>query len=164
MTLHKFTNSLSRDKKFRLAIELSKKALPIWDNFAKKGELSYRDSVVGLEHTVDKNFLKDAIEAAEQKLNQDKSLAGMEDKAIIINKQFIEPIVALQDSDWDLPDEALKTFYAVYNLIEAINEKEETVFSDSTIFVSINQSVDALDSTRTLSTNEINNILNKYNS
>ncbi|HEV7424358.1 MAG TPA: hypothetical protein VGO21_04175, partial [Candidatus Paceibacterota bacterium] len=76
-----------------------------------------------------------------------------------IRRQFDDPIVALQDTDWQLPDEVQKTFYAVYNLIDTLLVKEKTVFDESTIYVSINQAADALETSKTLTFYDINQIL-----
>jgi hypothetical protein len=73
--------------------------------------------------------------------------------------QFDDPIIALQDTDWELPNEVQKTFYAVYNLIDTLMGKKKTVFEESSIYVSINQAIDALETSKTLTFDEINKIL-----
>jgi hypothetical protein len=164
MTLQKYIDGLSKEKQFNLAIKLARLTLPLWDKYAGKSKLTYRDSVVGLTHFIKKNLLKDTIELVEKCLHiSNVRSTGDWGKLINIHKQFIEPIVALQDGDWELPGEALKTFYAIYNLLEALKEKEQQSFGGSLIFISINQSIDLLDSSNTLSFEEINDILNKVN-
>jgi hypothetical protein len=146
MTLKAYTESLSKDKQIRLAIKLIKLAIPIWDNYADKHELIYRDTVVGLIHSVNRELLKDAIEAIEKDINLNK-LKRIFIKNIVlidIHNQFDDPIVALQDIDWELPDEVLKIFYAVYNLLDSFIEKNKTFFDESKIYVSIDQALDAL--------------------
>ena len=108
MSLQKYIESLSKEKQFSLAIKLAKFALPIWDKFADKNELSYRDSIAGIKHTVDKNLLNDTIVSAENYLRSNK--LDFNEGETDLYKKFIDPIVALQDDDWDLPDEVLKTF------------------------------------------------------
>jgi hypothetical protein len=160
MSLQKFIESLSEENQFRLAIKLAKRALPIWNKFADKTELSYRDSVAGLKHTVDKSLLKDALESVENYLKNKRSDFSEEETNLY--KKFIDPIVALQDDDWELPDEVLKTFYSVYILIEALIDNEKPVFGNSSLYVSINHSIDALVYSKTLSTDEINGILDSF--
>ena len=161
MTLQKYTDSLSKDGRFKVAIRLTKLALPIWDNYADKNPLTYRDTVVGLTHTLDKKILKDTIDAVETYLNSNKikKIIGGTSELREIRRQFDDPIVALQDTDWQLPDEVQKTFYAVYNLIDTLLVKEKTVFDESTIYVSINQAADALETSKTLTFDDINQIL-----
>ena len=73
MSLQKFIESLSDENQFRLAIKLARRALPIWDKFADKTELTYRDSVAGLKHSVDKNLLRDAVDSVENYLKNKRS-------------------------------------------------------------------------------------------
>jgi hypothetical protein len=161
MTLQEHIDSLTKDKQFDIAIRLTRLTLPIWEKYADKNELNYRDTVVGLQHSVDKNLLKNTIDAVEKYFSTNKI-----NKAIIKNidllsfdKQFSDPIVALQDTDWELPNEVERTFYAVHNLLDAAIGKERTVFNEATIYVTINQAIDALDSSKTLTEEKINEIL-----
>ena len=65
----------------------------------------------------------------------------------------------MQDCDWELPDEVFKTFYSVHNLLDSLVGKKQTVFGESTIYVSINQAIDAIEKSKTLTLEEINAIL-----
>lgn len=161
MTLQKYTDTLPKDRQLKLAIQLTRLTLPIWDNYANTNPLTYRDTVVGLTHTVDKKILKDTIDAVERYLNSNKieQIINGTKELKEISGQFDDPIVALQDTDWELPDEVKKTFYAVYNLIETLLGKEKTVFDESTIYVSINQAIDALETSKSITSGDINKIL-----
>ena len=83
-------------------------------------------------------------------------------KLFDLNNQFLDPIIAIEDDDWKLPDDVLKIFYAVYNLIEAFSGRDKTVFGDSSIYISINQAIDSLETSKTLTEEEIKEILDKY--
>ena len=157
MILQEFTDSLAKDKQFKLAIKLTKLAIPIWDNYTDKNDLCYRDNVVGMYHTVDRKLLLNTINAVEEylKLNKLKKLFDRKSKLIELSKQFDDPIVALQDCDWELPNEVLKTFYSVRNLLDTLLGKEQTVFNERTIYVSINQAIDALEKSQTMTIEEI---------
>ncbi|MGK2863903.1 MAG: hypothetical protein ACSLE0_18360 [Chitinophagaceae bacterium] len=161
MTLQEHIDSLSKDKQFDIAIRLTRSALPIWDKYADNNELTYRDTVVGFEHAVDRNLLKNTIDVVEKFISTNKI-----NKAIIKNidllsfdRQFSDPIVALQDIDWELPQEVERTFYAVHNLLNAALGEEKTAFDETTIYITINQAIDALDSSKTMTEVEIRNIL-----
>ena len=161
MTLKEHIDNLPKDKQFDIAIRLTKLALPIWDKYAEKNELTYRDTVVGLQHSVDRAILKNTIDAVEKYIS-----TNIINKAIIKNtdllslsSQFSDPIVALQDLDWALPDEIEKTFYAVHTLLDSVLGKEKTVFNETTIYVTINQAIDALVSSKTITQEEIRKIL-----
>jgi hypothetical protein len=161
MTLEEHIENLPKDKQFDIAIRLTKLSLPIWDKYAGKNELTYRDTVVGLHHFLDRVILKNTIDAVEKYIS-----TNMISKVIIKNtdllslsRQFSDPIVALQDIDWELPNEVEKTFYAVHNLLDAALGKEMTAFNESTIYVTINQAIDALDSSKTMTEEEIRKVL-----
>jgi hypothetical protein len=161
MTLEEYIDNLSIDKQFDIAIRLTKLALPIWDKYAEKNELTYRDTVVGLQHSVDRAILKNTIYAVEKYIS-----TNFINKAIIKNidllslsSQFSDPIIALQDLDWELPDEIERTFYAVHNLLDSALGKEKTAFNETTIYVTINQVIVALDSSKTITQEEIRKIL-----
>lgn len=161
MTLEEHIDNLPKDKQFDIAIRLTRLALPIWDKYADKNELTYRDTVVGLNHSVDRRLLKDTIDAVEKFVS-----TNMINKIIVKNidllpfdRLFSDPIVALQDTDWELPYEVERTFYAVHNLLDTALGKEKTVFNETTIYVTINQAIDALDNSKTITQDEIRNIL-----
>ena len=161
MTLEEYIENLQKDMQFDIAIRLTKFSLPIWDKYADKNELTYRDTVVGLHHSVDRALLKNTIDAVEKYIS-----TNMINKVIIKNtdllslsRQFSDPIVALQDIDWELPNEVEKTFYAVHNLLDAALGKEMTAFNESTIYVTINQAIDALNNSNTLTEEEIRKVL-----
>ena len=141
MTLQEYIYTLPNDKQFRLALRLTKLSLRIWENYADKNNLTYRDSVVGLVHSVDRHLPANTITAVERSL-----LSKRYDTELLdLRKQFDDPIVALQDMDWELPKEVQKTFYSVFNLLEAYMGKVETTFGELTTYVSINQAAEALE-------------------
>jgi hypothetical protein len=158
MSLQSYTESLPKEKQFRLAVKMARLALPIWQSYAAANELYYIDTVVGMKHTVDKQLLENTINAMEEQLNAN---AGGS-KLLHLAQQFIDPIVALQDLDWELPNDVQNVFYSVNSLMEAVRGKEKTVFGESTIYVSLNQSIDAITSSGKMSFEEVNNILAEF--
>ncbi|HEY0031551.1 MAG TPA: hypothetical protein VGC65_12375 [Bacteroidia bacterium] len=161
MTLQTYTDNLSTDQQYKLAIRLTKLTLSIWEKYADQHELKYTDTVVGMHHNVPRQLLKDSIAAVEKYLltNIFVRLFNNRGKLLDLHDQFTDPIVALQDCDWELPNEVNKTFYSVYNLLETVIGKSQTVFGDSTIYVSINQAIDALESSKALTKDQIKKIL-----
>jgi hypothetical protein len=161
MTLEEHIDNLPKDKQFDIAIRLTRLALPIWNKYAKKNELTYHDTVVGLQHSVNRTLLKNTIDAVEKYISTNKI-----NKAIIKNidllkfsRQFSDPLVALQDLDWELPNEVERTFYAVHNLLDSALGIEKTIFNEATIYVTINQAIEALESSKLLTEKEIREIL-----
>ena len=159
MTLQEYVDTLPEDKQFELAIKLVRVALPIWDKFADKNKLTYRDTVVGLTHNVDRLLLLKTADAVERHFR----LKRVDSELYDLRRQFDDPIAALQDFDWEIPDEVQKTFYAVHNLLDACMGKGKTAFGDSTIYVSINQAVDALDTSQLLTFDQIKKLFTDTN-
>jgi hypothetical protein len=161
MTLEEHIDNLPKDKQFDIAIRLTRLALPIWNKYAKKNELTYHDTVVGLQHSVNRTLLKNTIDAVEKYISTNIiGKAIMKNTALIsLSRQFSDPIVALQDLDWELPNEIKRTFYSVHNLLDSALGKEKTVFNETTIYVTINQAIDALSSSKLMTEEEIREIL-----
>ena len=172
-----YVAGLAKQKQFELALRLVKLALPIWNDYAREGQRTYRDSVVGLWHNVDKGFLKNAIETIEIYLEDGitkpehpgifqqlfsvfvPSSTERYRQLVQLKQKFLEPIVALQDMDWILPYEVERVFYSVNNLLAALLGEGETLQGESMIYVSINQAIDALETSGTLTFDEINALL-----
>ncbi len=157
MTLENFFKTLPRLKQINIAYSLLKSALPIWSEFAENNKLEYKDSVVGLKHTVNKDIIKNVLSLAEKISEANQYVYDKE--TITFKKTFTEPIVALQDGDWELPDAVLLTFYSAYNLMTALTEPEENTFHEPSIYISVNNAIEALEITQKLSSEEIKRIL-----
>ena len=161
MTLQEFCDTLPESKQVELAVNLIKHILPVWDNYAKQSSLSYRDTVVGLTHTVPKQLLADTINEVEIYFSVPMLLRKLKrkDKLIKLYSHFSDPVIALRDTDWELPQAVEKTFYSVYNLTGSIVDKKKTIFDESAIYVSINQAIDAIQLTGLLSEKQIQEII-----
>jgi len=150
-------NNLPTDKKIALAIQFAKLALPIWDKYALKKKLTYRDSIVGIKHTIEKNLLLNTITAVESYL-----VSNDKHTLLQLYSSFQEPIVALQDDDWELPNEVCKTFYSVYNLLKGVLENKENTFGEESLYVCVNQAIEATDTAKLLSIEVIKTMLLAY--
>ena len=161
MTLEEHIGNLPKNKRCDIAVRLTRLALPIWDKYAEKNELTYRDTVVGLQHSVNRALLKNTIDAVEKYISTNFiGKALIKNTALLsLSRQFSDPIVALQDLDWKLPYEVERTFYSVYNLLDSTLGKEKTAFYEKTIYVTINQAIDALSSSNLMNEKEIREIL-----
>ncbi|MCX6318901.1 MAG: hypothetical protein NTW29_16600 [Bacteroidetes bacterium] len=156
MTLQEYISSISTTRQFELAIRFARLALPLWEAYAAREELTYQDSVVGMKHSVEKELLEHTIDAVESFL---ANLKSDQEKLLSYSGDFTDPIVALQDGDWELPYGAEKVFYSVHNLLEAALGNEKTVFDEATIYVSINQSIDGLIHEQVMTEEEIRGVL-----
>lgn len=158
MNLEEYINSLPQKQQYQLAIRFIEFTLPIWEKYAQQeGSCLYMDSIVGMEHLVDKALLQDTTQRVKYLLDNPHS--STDSTLSNLYNQFSDPIVALQDWDWELPNDVQKTFYAVYNLVEAFIGQERSVFNELTIYVSINQAIDAILTAKIMNWDEINQIL-----
>lgn len=164
MTLQEFCNSLSKKKQIELAIVLIEKALPLWNQFAEQNELKYIDSVVGMNHQVPKKLIPDTINEIKKYATGSSFMRLFKSKTKLVKMRtyYDDPVIAMQDFDWELPYCIERIFYSTYNLLETILGKEYASFNERTIFVAINQAIDALDTGKVLSEKEIKEILNAF--
>ena len=140
MTLEKRIEKLPEKRQLELAIKFLEIGLPIWTEFAKNNRLEYTDTVVGMHHVIDYKIVEKAIELAKKTIDENFK----KHKVSILQEEYLEPITALQDLDWEIPEEPKLVFYSAHNLVEKLAGKEKTVFNELTIYVSINQSIDAI--------------------
>jgi hypothetical protein len=161
VTLQEYCNSLSEKQKLALSIMLIKIALPVWEKYSKKNKLTYRDSIVLLKHSVNKNLLHDVISEAEDILNNLDSSKTVEGKERIktLYKDFSDPVTALQDDDWELPRDVEKIFYSAYNLLNAIIFGDENTNGESSYYISANMAIDVIGSEKFITEEEIKSIL-----
>ncbi len=157
-SLEEFSKGLPEDKQFSLALKLLKKAIPLWDEFINEKNLSYKDGLVGLKHNVSGDLALKSAKLTEKFL--ESGVKDIKEEILSVRLEFTDPVVALQDDDWNLPETVLLTFYSAYNLINAISEKNSKTFGPSSVSVSINQSIDALEKSKTLTPEQIKDILN----
>lgn len=159
MPLDKIVSNLSNKHQLELAVVLIEKALVIWDEYCIGGKLDYIDTVVGMHHEVKPDLPARSLALAKKELQHPGTQAA-EIKAL--NDEFIEPIVAMQDDDWEMPDAVEKVFYAAYNLNEFLNGLTTTTFAESQIYLVINQAIDALLTKEIMTLAEINNLIAQY--
>jgi hypothetical protein len=157
-----FISGLSEKKQFIIAIKLLKLSLPIWENYADKNKLFFFHSYNNQKHTVRKNLLRETIEFVERYYNTPNFQLSAKKiiKNIELETQFLDAEEAISDSDWELPEEVFFTFNAVSLLIQTVSEIKLISYSDEiSFYASINQAIVALETTGTLSIEEINGIV-----
>ena len=80
--------------------------------------VTYVDSIVGLEHTLDAGLGSRALTWVQHAV-----ATGVFASSPEISKAYGEPLSALQDDDLDLPDPIEQAFYAIYNLYRAATDR-----------------------------------------
>lgn len=158
MALDKYFSKLKEKHRYEVVIELLTLALPIWNDYINKVKvLEYRDTVVGMYYSVEITIIEKTIELAKSKLNNNLNSNDL----LYIKSEYSDPIVALQDLDWELPYSVECIFYAAYNLIEKISGKKKSYSGDELLYLVSNQTIDALTYEKLYSFEDINNILMK---
>jgi hypothetical protein len=84
---------------------LAEHALERWRAYASaRGPMRYRETVAGTVQAVDADLPADAMRSA--RAGRDEARVG---------ERYREPIAALQDKDWELPEPVGFAYYAIYN-------------------------------------------------
>jgi hypothetical protein len=97
---------LDQPGKYQAHLFLCQYALGVWRAYIwEHGPISYVDTVVGAQHTLDHQLPHDALLSVEE----GKDLTG-------VAARYAEPIAALQDDDLEFPDHIEFAYYAIYNL------------------------------------------------
>jgi hypothetical protein len=106
---------LDANEKKKAHIKACTYSLAAWDAFTEKGKnLSYRDSVALMKHQIENDLPGKALQAV---------IEGLASKEI--EECYLEPITALQDMDWEPPENIEYAFYSIYNLFRKYCEGAE---------------------------------------
>lgn len=162
MTLEERIDNLQEINQIELAIKLLELGLPIWTEFANTNILEYADSVVGMYHRINKKIVENAINLSKVTIeNKEGVLKSFRQHRItlVLEKEFLELVTALEDNDWRIPEEPKLILFSAYNLLEKLSGRDNSVFNESIIHVSINQSTDAIERKGLLSPEEIKTII-----
>jgi hypothetical protein len=151
MDLKEYCYSLESGELLTLALRLCDKAYPIWSDYCKTSNLTYRDTVVGMSHTIEERLLSDALSLSHPLQTATGSFS--KEQAILM-EEFLEPITALEDDDWLLPRPVERVFFAVYNLLYGFKEKKNS-FDELIHYLSVNQAVEALYTSEILTVDQI---------
>jgi hypothetical protein len=81
-------------------------ALRIWKEWAGNRAIEFVDSVVGVRHLVDVTLPSRALAAIEDG-----------DDLSSIERELVEPVVAIHDEDLEMPPEVKDAYHAIYNLV-----------------------------------------------
>jgi len=112
-TIREF-RALSPSKKKKLQLIACEYSLVVWNEFWPSVDLSYTDSVVGMNHEVDTELPLEAYYAVK-----------LDDYSQSISNRYREPITAMQDWDLEFPPRIEFAYYSIYNLYQKYGDKRE---------------------------------------
>jgi len=176
--LDKFCNSISDEAQLRIALTMSKLALPVWEDYFTKNPtamdqlnalIADKNRVKGGLEKIDLEFPKRAIEKIERSLAAAKEKSPDRPIPIMKSDATLSPLLAtcmqpLQNPQWDntLNQSVRLVFTSVFNILMWILKRRKTDFHETHIYVAINQGVDVLLRETIRSQRNINVILNEY--
>jgi hypothetical protein len=85
-------------------------ALPVWQKHCDGHEMEYYDTVVGMQHVVDPGLPARAVDHMRACVD-----GGVFRPDYQVDDDYGEPITALQDDDFELPEAVLMAYYGIYN-------------------------------------------------
>lgn len=90
----------------RVHVDACRRALAVWEEFVRGAPgLSYIESVAGTRQEVDGALPREALDV----------VASVEASPAIAER-YLEPIAAMHDGDFELPEPVEFAYYAIYNL------------------------------------------------
>lgn len=165
MTLEEIVGSLPEQAKVELAIHFLEIGLPIWEKFAKESaaNLTYYAFLLGME-TVDPKFVAYSIQLAKQWISP-LSFAAQENLKAKLEKlieRFAMHLSGIRDWELEIAPHPQLIFYAASNLLYYIDGETMSSSKESMVYISINQSMDAIVKEKLLTWEEVNAILTTY--
>jgi len=151
MIFEEYCETLDEQKLAAIAISLCEVALFNWDHYTKNNKLRYKDTIAALYHEVRPQLLADTL----AEVKNIYSNAGQSQTQInkLLN-EFTDPLVAIDDNDWSLPNKVQKSFQSIYHLACGV-EVKRVVFGELTHYLAINQAIEAIEEGNLLSETEI---------
>ena len=111
--------ALSAEAQIDALVLAAEPALVAWTTWAVREKPEYTDSVVGMHHVVDIDLPACALEDVRRRHEEPDPSA--------VQQAYVEPIVAIQDCDWEMPNHLELGYYGIYNLHRLVFEPQDTV-------------------------------------
>ncbi len=124
--------ALDEESRVDALVVACERALVAWMMYAVQKKPRYVDGVVGLTHVVDVDLPTRALDEV-----RDRHDLPVVAPTILA---WVEPIVALQDGDFQLPKRVEYAFYAIYNLHRLVFEPSDAL----TPFLVLSQAISAV--------------------
>lgn len=141
--------SLQAGDMLEMAFILSKKALPVWDNFNLFDEIKLELKSLPEKTLKEIETVLELGNTFEHKLNEHFS-------------SFITPVIQMKDGNLKLPFEVKQSFLSVFHILKGILATKNEVAVKDDFSSSIKMSIDAIKIAKILSRDEIFLLTNKY--
>lgn len=152
MSLDRYINSLRKPEQFAVAIKLVRLAMPLWEEYVMQESskeddyIYYYGNALGEKYLVEIKLLQRIVNEVEKYVNTDFNPTHYEaHKFESLNEELWIGLRGLQwEEEWSVPKEVKLLVFSISNLLEATMGKDQTRYKESYIYVSVNQSVDSL--------------------
>ncbi|RYY54328.1 MAG: hypothetical protein EOO09_14725 [Chitinophagaceae bacterium] len=143
-----------------LAFHLCNLTIPVWNRYTGGHHPAWRNSTSSPWFRLDPHILERAHTAAGAIARDNEVNARQEVESVF--RDFIEPVIALQDGAWPAGYPVKKCFLATYNLLKGILEKQDARASAAAFSLSITQSLDCLELSGLYTTEGLQDLLNEW--
>lgn len=141
--------SLQPGDMLEMAFILSKKALPVWNNFDLFDEIKLELKSLPEKTLKEIETVLELGYSFEHKLNEHFSA-------------FITPVIQIKDGNLKLPFEVKQAFFSVFHILKGMLATKNEVAVKDDFSSSIKNSIDAIRIAKVLTRDEIFLITNKY--
>jgi hypothetical protein len=175
--LDEFLLTLSNEAQLKIALRLTRLALPIWQKYhaANPGKIAEVNNLVSDANRVDGAYKEISVDLPEKGLAEiesayeDARARSKRPATVMKEHALLHPILftflgPLTNSFWDetLPNSVRLVFTAVWNILTWLIYRERNDAGETHIYIAVNQAADALHSENIMSFEEINVILMEY--
>lgn len=176
--LDKYCSTLSDEAQLKIALTLSKLALPVWDDYFTKNPTAIdqlnaligdKNRVNGGLEKIDIEFPKRAIEKIERSYAAAKEKSTNRPIPVMKSDAALSPLLAtcmqpLTNKQWDntLNQSVRLVFTSIFNILMWILKRRRTEYNETHIYVAINMGADVLLRESIRSERSINTILGEY--
>jgi len=136
----------------QLALLLAQKCHPVWAKFKSQSQAFYKNSLAGPSIQINQNLQSKALQEA-YRPHHGTGISNQELEKCYA--EFVGPVLALQEGNWLTNYLVKKTFLAVYHILKALLEKENSAGTKDLLTTSVNESLDCLDMAKLYSRQEV---------
>jgi len=150
--------SLPKVAALQLALTLIEKTIPVWENYTRDRDISYKNFINGPANKIDSQLVQDTV-AMVSALSHKSFPPGDQSEIKMYYNKFLDVVIALHDANWVPPYPIKKIFLSTYAVLKSILENNGAIHEGNQLSVAIEHALDCLDISKIFSKKDIENIL-----
>jgi hypothetical protein len=178
--LDEYCSTLSDEAQLRVALRLANAALPIWEHYLQNAPVAIikvnelideKSRIADASASIDIGFLNRSLEKIQRSLDATDVKSGQRPLPQMKADPTLLPALLtimqpLRNPDWDglLPQSVKLVYTSVFNILTWILKRRRTPANETHIYVAINQSADALMRESVMTVEQIQKVLDEYQS